>query len=90
MTIRYELRVSNDILWARSTGRYFPLCVWNPPCSAVAEAPSDEGAVSEADWGREMDKYDYPSVRNQRFLTAPLTRGAFGRSRFDIAEKSPK
>ena len=35
-------------------------------------APSDEGAVSEADWGRERLPRSQP-VR----LTAPLTRGAF-------------
>ena len=35
--------------------------------------PSDEGAVSEADWGRERLPLSQP-VR----LTAPLTRGAFG------------
>jgi len=37
------------------------------------KAPSDEGAVSEADWGREKLPLSQP-VR----LTAPLTRGAFG------------
>jgi hypothetical protein len=28
--------------------------------------------------GEKNSRNDYPSVRNQRFLTAPLTRGAFG------------
>ena len=37
-------------------------------------APSDEGAVTaNAVTGGEND---YPSVKNHRFLTAPLTKGA--------------
>ena len=35
--------------------------------------------------GEDGGRDNYPSVKNQRFLTAPLTRGAFGRSRASIS-----
>ena len=41
------------------------------------KAPSDEGAVSEADWGRDLKLPLSHAVR----VTAPLTRGAFWRCR---------
>jgi hypothetical protein len=40
----------------------------------MQQPPSDEGGGSPQ--GETEGENDYPSVKNQRFLTAPLTRGA--------------
>ena len=45
-----------------------PLGRQHRKCGA-REAPSDEGAVSEADWGRETQVFVSPSVKN-RFRSA--------------------
>lgn len=49
------------------TGKIFPYCLpqlWDNQKTfaiRIKKAPSDEGAVTAGDWGREL----YPSVKNQ-------------------------
>ena len=56
---RYDIRKEN--------------CCLTPQAAKPPKAPSDEGAVTEGDWGREKLPLSH-AVR----MTTPLTRGALG------------